>query len=91
MQAIEENLTKAITILQSRGVQIRHVELLKRQGNEVYTIYGKENGRVSTFQLNSVALLYFDRSKKDVVEKVVHRFYNGSLKEQMQEALEKSK
>lgn len=91
MQTIEENLTKAITILQGRGVQIRHVELLKRQGNEVYTIYGKENGRVSTFQLNSVALLYFDRSKKDVVEKVVHRFYNGSLKEQMQEALEKSK
>lgn len=88
---IDDNLPVAIKVLQRKGVKIRKVELMNRQGHEVYTIQGKVNGSVSTFQMNSVALLYFDRSRKNLEEKVIHQFYDSSKISAARTAIENQK
>lgn len=88
---MDENLPAAIKVLQRKGVQIRKIELMDRQGNEVYTIQGKVNGSVSTFQMNSVALIYFDRSRKGVKETVIHQFYDQAKIAAAKEAIKKTK
>ena len=82
-------LAPAVHFLEQSNVQVRSVEILKRNGYEVYTIMGKENGKVSTFQLNGRELLYFDRSKKEVQEKVIKKFnhYDSSRKDAMKNAV----
>lgn len=41
-------IAPSIEILESRGIEVREFKINKRKGIEVYTILGKENGRVST-------------------------------------------
>lgn len=88
---MDENLPTAIKVLQRRGVKIRKIELMNRQGHEVYTIQGKVNGSVSTFQMNSVALVYFDRSRKKLRETLVHQFYDPEKIAAAKRAIEKPK
>lgn len=88
---MDENLPTAIKVLQRKGVQIRKIELMNRKGREVYTIQGKVNGSVSTFQMNSVALVYFDRSRKGVKETVVHQFYDQTKIAAAKEAIKTTK
>ena len=88
---MDENLPTAIKFLQSKGIKIRKIELMDRQGNEVYTIQGRMNGSVSTFQMNSVALVYFDRSRKTLKEKVVYQFYDPAKIAAVKHAIENQK
>lgn len=88
---MDENLPTAIKVLQRKGVQIRKIELMNRKGHEVYTIQGKVNGSVSTFQMNSVALVYFDRSRKGVKETVIHQFYDQAKIAAAKEAIKTTK
>ncbi|MDT2392761.1 hypothetical protein P7D58_02435 [Enterococcus avium] len=90
---MDENLPTAIKFLQRKGVKIRKIELMNRKGNEVYTILGRMNGSVSTFQMNSVALIYFDRSgnKSKPEEKPIYQFYDQAKIAAAKEAIKKSK
>lgn len=81
-------IAPSIEILESRGIEVREFKINKRKGIEVYTILGKENDRVSTFQLNGDDLIYFDRESGEPVERLVHRFPNRSRKEEMKAAIE---
>ena len=81
-------IAPSIEILESRGIEVREFKINKRKGIEVCTILGKENGRVSTFQLNGDDLIYFDRESGEPVERLVHRFPSRSRKEEMKAAIE---
>lgn len=87
MMELQKRLAKSIEILTNREIEIKEIKLKKREGDDVFTIMGKENGRVSTFQLHGASLLYFDRSEKKVDEKIVHTFYVPSKKEEMKNAV----
>lgn len=82
-------LTPSIRILEEKGIEIRELKITRRNGKEVCTIQGKENGRVSTFQLYRNELLYFDRSSGELVEKIVHRFPSGSKIDELRAAINK--
>ena len=80
-------LVPSIRILEDRGIEVIELKMNKRNGKEVCTIQGKENDRVSTFQLYGNELLYFDRTTGELVEKLVHRFPSKSKIDELRAAI----
>lgn len=80
-------LAPSIRILEEKGIEVREFKMNRRNGKEVCTIQGKENGRVSTFQLYGNDLLYFDRTSGELVEKLVHRFPSKSKIDELRAAI----